>query len=225
MDGVPAQDGGGNILQTNSAKIRSWIPKGRTSMIFLFGIIDPIVKANLIYIPACIAISSLLTGCMIMPQTYDPRLVAGGRLPITGFLPDGYHEPDLGSVHPPYITVQIDGYAGELGVDICSRSRDYRHVTVLADQSSVTDSNGRRYGLAAFKSNDYANQDIGASRWIQYSTYAFGPLPSTRRHLSYGSPHTIRVVYVEDGRRYVAERQFAATYPLITPFHLIHFTN
>ena len=107
---------------------------------------------------------------------------------------------------------------------ICSRTWDYRHISVLSEQSSLSDSKGHRYRLAPFKSNDFANQHIGDSRWTQYSTYAYDP-SSGGRYSSYGSPHTLRVVYTEDGRRYIAESQFAATYPLITFFDLLHFTE
>ena len=161
---------------------------------------------------------------MVVPQTYEPSRVNGRQLPLHGFIPASYHDADLGSVHPPSIRVQIESLSGDLGVDICSRTWDYRRITVLSEQSSLTDSNGHCYRLAPFKSNDFANQRIGDSRWIQYSTYAYDP-SSGQRYRSYGSPHTLRVVFNEDGRRYVAVSEFAATYPLITPFHLVHFTD
>jgi len=71
---------------------------------------------------------------------------------------------------------------------------------------------------------DYANRHIGDSRWIQYRTSASDPT-SSKRLSSYARPHTLRVVFTENGRRYVAEKEFAATYPLITIFHLIRFSE
>ena len=181
------------------------------------------MKRNPIYFAIC-GVVLLFTGCMVVPQTYEPRRVSGGRLPLHGFIPDDYRDADLGSVQPPSIRVQVENLRGDLGVDICSRTWDYRHITVLSDQSSLTDREGHRYRLTPFQSNDFANQHIGDSRWIQYSTSAYDP-STGKRHTSFGGPHTLRVVYTEDGRRYVAEREFAATYPLITLFHLVHFTE
>ena len=142
---------------------------------------------------------------MVVPQTYEPSRVSGGHKPLHAFIPDSYQDANLGSVHPPYIRVQVTNLSGELGVDICSRTWDYRHITVLSDQCSLSDSQGHRYRLAPFKSNDFANHHVGDSRWIQYSTYAYDP-SSGGRHSSYGSPHTLHVVYTEDGRHYIAGR-------------------
>jgi hypothetical protein len=161
---------------------------------------------------------------MVVPQTYEPSRVNGRQPSPHGFLPDSYQDADLASVHPPAIRVQVASLSGDLSVDICSRTWDYRHITVLSEQCSLTDREGHRYRLAPFQSNDYANQHIGDSRWIQYSTYASDPA-SGKRLRSYGSPHTLRVVFAEKGRRYVAEQEFAATYPLITIFHFIRFSE
>jgi hypothetical protein len=166
----------------------------------------------------------LFAGCMVVPQTYTPKKLHPTPR-INAFLPDNY-EDDLGKDdNPPAISVVVDGNDGGLDVDVCSRGWDWRRIKVLADQCSLTDDRGLRYRLGTFKSIDFANKQIGESRWIQYTTYAYGPLPSSRPHTFYGGPHTLRVVYTEDGRRYTAERQFAATYPLITPFQMLHFTN
>jgi len=161
---------------------------------------------------------------MTAPQTYEPSRVGGARLPLHGFLPGDYQDANLGAVHPPCIRVQIENTSGDINVSICSRTWDSRRLTVLQEQCGLTDSQGHRYRLAPFKPNAYANREIGASRWIQYSTYAFDP-SSGKRHNFYGNPHTLRVAYTENGRYYVAERQFAATYPLITPFNFLPLTN
>ena len=171
----------------------------------------------------CALFALSFSGCFVAPQTYDPTRLHSPP-GIRGFLPDDYSE-DLTSPRPPWITVQVRDGAGALDVSVCSRGWDYRRIHILSDQCSLTDASGRRYRLDAFVSNDFANKDIGASRWIQYFTRAYGPLPSSKAHQFYGQPHTLRVVYTEDGKRYFAERQFAATYPVITPLNVLPLTD
>jgi hypothetical protein len=158
---------------------------------------------------------------MVAPQTYDPGIV-GKVLPGRGFIPADDHEEDPAAVRPPSVRVQVEDTNGRLRVELCSRGWDYRRIRILNEQCSLTDSHGHTYQLAEFQSNDYANRDIGASRFIQYFTSARGPVPANRRHTKYGSPHKLRVAYLEDGRRYVAEGNFAATYPVITLFNFAH---
>jgi hypothetical protein len=158
-------------------------------------------------------------GCMVVPQTYDP-----GRLhPVPGihaFIPDSYRSDTR--VTPPAVTVLVDSTGGDLEVSVYSWKMDYRRVRVLADECSLTDASGNRYRLGPFISNSYENKaGVGESYWVSYETRAYGPLPSGGLHKFYGEPHTLRVVYAEDGRRYTAAQEFAATYPLITIFDVM----
>ena len=177
-------------------------------------------KTNAIRLLSCGVAMFFFAGCMVIPQPYTPKKLQPAPH-LFGFIPDSYRDSLGTQDDPPAITVMVDDLGGTLDVSVCSRGWDYRRIKVLSDECTLIDARGRRYRLSPFQSNDYANKDVGDSQWIQYSTQAYGPLPSSRRHKFYGAPHTLRVVYTEDGRRYSAERQFAATYPLITFFHLL----
>jgi len=161
-----------------------------------------------------LGVALLFPGCTIIPHTHRTDRMIGERLPAA----------DSRVENHPCIDVRVESAAGDLYVGLCSRGWDYRRINVLSDQCSLTDIEGRRYRLAPFKSNDYVNKEIGASRWIQYKTYACEP-STGKRQSAYGSPHTLRVVYEENGRYYIAEIQFAATYHLITPFNFLPLTD
>jgi len=124
---------------------------------------------------------------------------------------------------PTDIRVGADHH-DELHVSLASTTRDARQLTVLPNESLLTDARGQSFRLE-FRPNDFANSAVRDSQTNQYAAMlsydvrAFGPLPSLSRYSFSDGQYMIAVAYTEEGERRFARTTFALDWRTITLFH------
>jgi len=114
---------------------------------------------------------------------------------------------------PPSDISIIADQRDRLGISLASRTRDARKVTILSEESVLTDARGRKFRLE-FRPNDFSNNLLRESppgeyaSMVAYDVRAYGPLPKTSEYSFAGGEYTISVAYTEDGDHRVVQTTF-----------------